>query len=33
MDDFNRAIKLENEIDLIKRKLKQNEKEKTRLEI
>ena len=33
MDDFNRIIKLENEIDLIKRKLKQNEKEKTRLEI
>lgn len=33
MDDFNRAVKLENEIDLMKRKLKQNEIEKTRLEI
>ncbi len=31
MDDFNRIIKLENEIDLIKRKLKQNEIEKTNL--
>lgn len=32
MDDFNRVVKLENEIDLIRRKLKQNEIEKTRLE-
>ena len=25
MDDFNRAVKLVNEIDLLKRKIKQNE--------
>lgn len=31
MDDFNRIITLENEIDLIKRKLKQNEIEKNQL--
>ena len=33
MDDFNRVIKLENEIDLLKRKLKQNEMEKNQLKI
>lgn len=33
MDDFNRAVKLENEIDLLKRKLKQNEMEKNQLKI
>lgn len=33
MDDFNRAVKLENEIDLIRRKIKQNEIEKNQLKI
>lgn len=31
MNDFDRAVKLENEIDLIRRKIKQNEIEKTKL--